>query len=230
MILIKISLNFALLMLDDFHGGVITDGHRFLVDERPFFPMQKPDGMFIFSGLQGTSFALTVENPLYEPLHLEVQTGKANPCIIHTRLLRRNLSAFQDCDFLCGTYSPGAHVYAGEENGPPVRLQSIETQKECTQLMLVGYLLPGMARQRFFLGEKKKREVFIIRSLSTAGVYLTQAPFQRAHEQGESVVRAFHAVCAPDGKYCMPVSLGQAERIKSIGFFSKEGVYGTARL
>jgi hypothetical protein len=67
-VIIKNLLSFALLLEDEFSGKIIIDqGCGFLVNGRRTVPMLKPDGFYVFTGVDAEEYDVTANCPGYRP-------------------------------------------------------------------------------------------------------------------------------------------------------------------
>ncbi|MBC8546564.1 hypothetical protein H8711_06400 [Clostridiaceae bacterium NSJ-31] len=212
-------------MYDDFSGSCIKGGgHLFTVNGRPTAPLRKPEGFYVFTGLEGSVFAVEVSGGSYCPERVQVDTRALDPRlpVVELRLLRRRGAAFSDCEFVEGIHRPGEMVYALRQGGG-VKLLSVSDGEEGTAAAFSGYFIRPPVRTRFFVGTGGRREVFVTGDCGPDGAYLVPAGFVHPHKPGEPVVRAYAARCDGDGRFSIPVEPGQGELITQIEYYNKEG-------
>ena len=218
--MIKISLFFALLLLDDFTGEAAAGGgHRFWVDGEPARPIQKPDGYYIFTQPRAPC-TVAVESGWYSPAALRVDPEDLDPAepTVRLRLLRRGEIRFPGCERLEGLGPPGATVRAFLPEAPPLTLR----EGKGADLILGGYTAKPLRGLRFAVGEGKNRELFVVEEKRPDGSCRIHPPFQRRHKQGEAVERVSSCLCGPDGRYALCLEQGSGRRVRELSYYNEE--------
>ncbi|MBP6887695.1 MAG: carboxypeptidase regulatory-like domain-containing protein [Oscillospiraceae bacterium] len=210
---IKNLLSFALLLEDEFSGRTIADqGCGFVVNGKRAVPMLKPDGFYVFTGVDAEEYDVTVSCAGYQPRRVRIQSAelKASDWYIAVRLFRRPGKYYPDSDWLAGSgHAPGSYLYLPAPETLSFSVRSVETEEGgATKIGLLGYSVRNLAGLRFCVGSGKTLETFVIRKKIAEGLYQIDRGFLFPHREGEPVARVFTAESGEDGTFSMPVEAG----------------------
>lgn len=211
--IIKNLLSFALLLEDEFSGKTIIDqGFRFLVNGRHVVPMLKPDGFYVFTGVDAEEYDVTASCAGYRPRRFRFRRSELETqnWYVTVRLFRRPGKYYPGSEWLTGSgHTPGSYLCLPAPETLSFSVRSIETEENgMTKIGLLGYSVRNLAGLRFCIGSGKTFETFVIRRKITEGVYQIDRAFAFSHQEGESVARVFTAVSGEDGTFSMPVEAG----------------------
>lgn len=224
--MVKHSLNFVLLMYDDFSGELLTGPeYRFQVNGRMVHPLRKPEGFFVFNGLEWEAeYTVEILSVKYRSRRICVENSGADPPskVRDVRLLRNGNYHFPDCDFLKGQCLSGTEVFAfSKTESKTFRLQSAVNGGKSDRIFLLGFGKRTVAPLRYALGAGKTREIFLLRNRNSDGSYQTEPRLLHTHKAGESFIRTYYDSCGEDGSFAVPVAKGEG-RPDSIEFYNKE--------
>ncbi|MEG2174016.1 MAG: hypothetical protein RR135_00845 [Oscillospiraceae bacterium] len=227
MILIQTSVNFVLLFQDDFTGADLPeDGFQFWVNGRAFCPLKKPEGFYVFVGLTGKSWTLTVKGTHFIPRTVTLCRDTLDPHnpIAILRLFRRGDLHFSDCALLRGHHRPGETVIALCPDTPPLKLRTLEapTDGGPSRLTFMGYTPRVLTRHRFCMGTGASRELFVITARDQSGGYLSDRHFLHRHKEGEPILRAYGSICDTQGQFSIPIEEELKDTLQSIESYSEE--------
>ncbi|MEG1971563.1 MAG: hypothetical protein RR315_00285 [Oscillospiraceae bacterium] len=223
--MIKKLVSFAVLLQDDFTGADIPDdGFQFWLDSRRAAPIKKTEGFYVFVGVPGEEWILTVAGAHYSPRTVKFSKAFLNPAspVMILRLFRRAGMYFSDCVELCGNHRCGEMVFALGSDSPPLRLHALEAKGGAAQLTLMGYTPRPLLRHRFCLGLGKTRELFVITAKEKDGSYLCDQPFRYSHGEGEPILRAWGAVCDPQGRFSISIESEMKDSVETIEEYNEE--------
>ncbi|HPD88959.1 MAG TPA: hypothetical protein PLU75_05755 [Oscillospiraceae bacterium] len=211
--IIKNLLSFALLLEDEFSGKIIIDqGCGFLVNGRRTVPMLKPDGFYVFTGVDAEEYDVTANCPGYRPRRFRFRKSELETqnWYVTVRLFRRPGKYYPGSEWLTGSgHVPGSYLYLPAPETLSFSVRSIETEENgVTKIGLLGYSVRNLAGLRFCVGSGKTFETFVIRKKLAEGVYQIDRAFAFSHREGEPVARVFTAVSGEDGMFSMPVEAG----------------------
>ena len=205
--MIGTNLSFVLLLRDEYDGRVILNGGQsFLVDGRPARPLQKREGYYVFTGLAGESFEVTVGGGRYQPVTARVAPEPGRPVTV-LRLQRRP-GMFSDCGWLCGGGLPPETPLFARLESSGLSFQSAKLQDEVPLLGVQGYCYRSLSGLRLAVGEGRTLETFLIAGRGTDGVYALERPLSHKHGPGEPIVRVSYGVTDANGEYRLPVEPG----------------------
>lgn len=225
MIIIKKLVSFAALLQDDFTGADIPeDGFQFWIDGRRAIPIKKSEGFYVFVGVSGNEWSLTVAGAHYSPRTVKFSRTALNPNnpVIVLRLFRKGGMYFPDCEQICGNHKPDEMVFALSNDKPPLNLQTSETKGGVSRLILLGYTPRPLLHHRFCIGTGKNRELFVITQKENDGSYLCDQPFRHQHKEGEPILRAWGTLCDRQGRFYIPIEAGMKDNIQTIESYSEE--------
>ncbi|MEG0179663.1 MAG: hypothetical protein RR573_00455 [Oscillospiraceae bacterium] len=224
--MIKISVIFALLPIDDFTGRQLSDdGFRFWINGRSAAPLKKPEGIYVFTAQGGEEWQLCVQGTHYSKQTITIRKemlDKHNP-IVEIRLFRRADLHFPDCETITGTHKQGKTIFALCRDAPLLKLHSIEMPPGINgKISLMGYTVRSLVRCRFCIGTGKTREMFTIVAKDCDGNYLCDRQFLYKHKEGEPLLRAFGSICDDEGRFSIPIDKGMKDNIETVLEYSEE--------
>ncbi len=210
---VKNLLSFALLLEDEFSGRTVADqGCGFAVNGKRAVPMLKPDGFYVFTGVDAETYDVTASCAGYQPRRVRFERAelKALGWYVTVRLFRRPGSYYPDSDWLTGSgHVPGSILYLPAPETLSFTVRSVEAEEGgVTKIGLLGYSVRNLAGLRFCVGSKKTFETFVIRKKIGEGLYKIDRGLLFPHREGEPVARVFTAVSGEDGTFSMPVEAG----------------------
>lgn len=219
MFLIVIEVSFALLLQDDFSGAkILDDGHVFSINGKTICPLRKPEGLYVFTGLE-LPCTLRVDSARYSPANVYVDpSGFWEDRIQTVRLLRRGDIRFPDCRWLAGSGPPGREVYAFARPDPPLTLR----EAQGSGIVIEGFTTKRLSGLLFAVGEGKGRELLAIRRPLPGGSYELDSPLRGKHKQGAELLRAYRGVCDGRGRFSIPVGPDGLEGIQQAFTYDKE--------
>ncbi|MEG0877664.1 MAG: hypothetical protein RSF00_03200 [Oscillospiraceae bacterium] len=224
--MIRISVNFALLLIDDFTGREIPeDGFRFWINGQKAAPLKKPEGLYVFTGQSGNEWLLCVEGTHYSKRAVTVRkdTLDIQSPIVELRLFRRENLHFSDCEQITGIHKPGKTIFALCRDAPLLKLHSVEKPLGTrSKITLIGYTVRSLVRCRFCIGTGKNREMFEIVAKESDGSYLCDRQFLYKHKEGEPLLRAFGTACNDEGRFSIPIEKGIKDNVETIEEYSEE--------
>ncbi len=219
------TVNFALILYDDFTGKPITlGGQLFHINDRLVRPIAKPEGFYVFAGLQGDVFDVVITGGKYmeEKIRVDITTLKKSNPVVPVYMYRRYQAGFSDCDFVQGALAPRAMVYALKQSKAPMKLVAINKVNEDTAVMMSGYFYKPVEQLNFFLGTQEKGEIFRTQEILPDKSYLLTDGLAKKHKSGEAITRLYATRCDEDGNYYIPVDIGEKSFIKTVIFYEKE--------
>lgn len=214
--MIQISLQFALLLKDDFSGATIADGgQRFFVDDRPVQPVRKPEGFFAFVRPPGAppeskkGWRVRIESARYQTrtLHLRPDDLPPGQPLHIVQMYRKPHSGFTDCTWLEAAAPPGMLGVALLDDGEtPLTLRGFGADGKT--LSLCGYTTANLLWRRVCVGKGKRAELFTLTEKGADGSYTVDRPPRRSHKEGESVRLAACGPADAAGRCTIPLGSG----------------------
>ncbi len=225
---IKKTVNFALLLQDDFNGAIQSDpGQRFSVNGRTVCPMKKPEGYLVFFELPGTEFEVSISSAKYLDTRLRIDTEKLDPKypVVTVRLFRRSGLWFHDSEWLDGKKGkPGQLAILPSPETLTLSLRGTDASDAGTKVGLMGFSTRDLVGLRFSIGQKADCETFIITKKLDEGQYLIDRSLVKKHKNGDQVVRTFAAVCGENGEFSVPVEPGFSGKDPAFQFLKAEAM------
>ncbi len=218
------TVNFAVILHDDFTGRtILKGGHVFKVNDRIVTPISKEEGFYVFCGLEGTVFHLSISGGKYmeEMLTIDTKKGDSMPQITQIRLFRRYQAGFSDCEYIEGVHAPNKTVYAIKQGKGAMKLISSSKDEGITSVTLSGYFYTPAEQTRFIIGKDTNRECFITDAVQEDKSYKIHGSFKRTHKNGSPVCRAYAARCDANGRFFIPVDRGESALIKEVLFYEE---------
>lgn len=205
--LIRLSVRFVLLLLDDYSGAnTAGGGHLFIVDGRAAHPVRKPEGCYVFTGPPGREAVVQILSASYCTRTVRVPPYSGQVCTV--RLFRRPKTSFSDCDWADGVLRPGLLAVGLIGDSAPPRLREIGTSPP--SLRLQGYYPQSLRGLCLCIGSGAGRELLMLGEKREDGSYVLAAPPRFEHHAGEALLRAGCAPCDAQGHYSIPVPPGTA--------------------
>lgn len=217
------SVDFALLLYDEFNGAKINDASViFRTEGRMVTPLRKNEGFYVFRNMGKDALELEISRPRYLAHRLQLDKNTLDPLfpVVSVRLLRDHSNSFPDCEWIDGTCQNSTDVIALATHEPSVKIHSIEQQDAGTTIGIQGFTVQRLLGYRFALGEDK--ESFVISQKLSSNSYQTDSKLTRPHKAGEALSRVYLTKSDSKGNYHIPVELGQKARITKVFQQDKE--------
>lgn len=224
------SVDFALLIRDDFSGKIIDSADlQFHIDGRAVSPLRKDDGFFVFLGDRGELKELSVSSIKYETTKATIdpaQIPETEP-ILNLRMLRKHNVYFDDTGAVIKGNSSKlkgsqCELRCYAVDGPVLKLSNIENNEKSSIITVTGFTFQNLKGLKFSMGEGKAREIFVITSKTSHNTYELDRILSFPHKNGELMTRVYSGQSESDGSYSIFVDSGQEDKIKKIEYL-REG-------
>ncbi len=212
------TVDFALLLYDEFNGAPINDESvLFKLEDRIITPLRKSEGFYVFGGLGNDEVEFTISRPRYQPICERIIKSGLDPGfpVKRVRLRRAYSGTFSDCEWIAGDAPPGSEVLALARE--ELKLQAAETNNKLTILGKAAGLLIG----RRFSFEAAPTETFIITGMAAPGVYTTENAPNTPEITQSALLRAYIAKSGADGRYDIPVEHGHKDALTGTAYYDR---------
>ena len=215
------SVDFALLLYDDFDGSPIADANvMFLSGDLPVTPLLKRGGFYVFRGANEPLSNLLITRPHYLPKRLLIEKSGLDPGFpaVRARLLRKNDNFFSDCEWLTGQCPPECEVLAFREDD---QLKLKAHEDDTAKLSVQGFATAKLVGRRYACGGQRG-ETFCIAEMLSPNLFVADRPLKLPTGQTQPLVQAYLSHSGPDGRYSIPVEPGRSNQIKATVCRGKE--------
>jgi len=218
-----VTIDFALLLYDDFDGTPIRDANIIFRHEgRIVTPLRKREGFYVFCNLSGSEPELEINRPHYHRKLKRIIKNRLDPGnpVVSIRLIRKYPGNFSDCDWLHGTGPPGGGVCAVSSVEIPIRQQTGD-DGACL-LSILGSTAARLVGKRFAV-DAKSGETFLITRMTAPGMYLVQGAFPTAPKAARHMMRAYLSRIGSDGCWQIPVEFGHNDAMAGMVYHNDGG-------
>ena len=215
------SVDFALLLYDDFDGSPIADANVvFLSGDLPVTPLLKRDGYYVFRGASGSVSDLLITRPHYLPKRLLIEKSGLDPGFptVRARLFRKNDNSFSDCEWLTGQCPPECEVLAFWEDD---QLKLKAHEDDPAKLSIQGFATAKLVGRRYAC-DRQRGETFCIAEMLSPNLFVADRPLKLPAGRAQPLVQAYLSRSGPGGCYSIPVEPGRSNRMKATVCRGKE--------
>lgn len=196
------TVSFVLSLIDDFTGKKTTNDHYvFFINDKVQVPIYKEEGYYVFLNIPGQTFSVGIRSSRYYDTVINV-IKSALPYEVR---LYRNGAYFPDCEYIKGQCEANETIRLEHSYEPVLKIKEIVSVKKQTHIVLQGYGLKNLSGLRFAIGDKAKKESFIMGERVTANSYVTIPPIKDRYGEGSQLLRCYITMGDDIGRYCLPV-------------------------